>query len=71
MINVKTGYEKSVQTELLEIDEIEESFMVYGVYDMIVKIEVDDMDKINYVVGRKIRIISNVHSTLTLIVAGT
>lgn len=54
--------------ELRKIDAVKEAFIVYGVYDVIVKIEADSMDKLKEIVSWKIRRLDKVRSTLTMLV---
>ncbi len=54
--------------ELRKIDAVKEAFIVYGVYDVIVKVEADSMDKLKEIVSWKIRRLDKVRSTLTMLV---
>ena len=67
LINVESGSEDDVLKELNGVEGIDESYFSYGVYDLITKIKADTMDKLKETVTRKIRTISKVRSTLTLI----
>jgi DNA-binding Lrp family transcriptional regulator len=67
LINVESGSEDEVLTELKAIEGVEEAYFSYGVYDLITKIRADSMDKLKELVTRKIRTLSKVRSTLTLI----
>jgi DNA-binding Lrp family transcriptional regulator len=67
LINVESGSEDEVLKELKTMEGVEEAYFSYGVYDLITKIRADSMDKLKEVVTRKIRTLSKVRSTLTLI----
>jgi DNA-binding Lrp family transcriptional regulator len=67
LINVESGSEDEVLKELKTIEGVEEAYFSYGVYDLITKIRADSMDKLKEAVTRKIRTLSKVRSTLTLI----
>jgi len=67
LINVESGSEDEVLKELKTIEGIEEAYFSYGVYDLITKIKADSMDKLKELVTRRIRTLSKVRSTLTLI----
>ena len=67
LINVESGSEDDVLKELNAVEGVEESYFSYGVYDLITKIKADTMDKLKETVTRRIRSISKVRSTLTLI----
>ena len=67
LINVESGSEDDVLKELKTIEGVEEAYFSYGVYDLITKIKADTMDKLKETVTRRIRTLSKVRSTLTLI----
>lgn len=67
LINVESGSEDQVLQELKTIEGVEEAYFSYGVYDLITKIRADSMDKLKELVTRRIRTLSKVRSTLTLI----
>ncbi len=67
LINVETGAENEILDKLASIDEIREAYFVYGVYDIIVKIEAENVDKIKEVVTWKIRRLDKVRSTVTMV----
>jgi DNA-binding Lrp family transcriptional regulator len=67
-LSVGLGKEPEVVQGLHEISEVKETYQVYGVYDIIARVEADNMNEIKDVIGFKIRKIDNVRSTLTMIV---
>ena len=67
LINVESGAEEELVKELKKIEGVEEAYYSYGVYDIIAKIKSDSMEKLKEMVTHKIRILSKVRSTLTLI----
>jgi DNA-binding Lrp family transcriptional regulator len=67
LINVESGSEDDVLKELKAVEGVEESFFSYGVYDLITTIKADTMDKLKETVTQRIRTLSKVRSTLTLI----
>jgi DNA-binding Lrp family transcriptional regulator len=67
LINVESGSEDDVLKELKAVEGVEEAYFSYGVYDLITKIKADTMDKLKETVTRRIRTLSKVRSTLTLI----
>ena len=68
LINTETGSEQEVLDELRKIDAVKESYMVYGVYDIVAKVGADTMDKLKDIVTWNVRRLDKVRSTLTLIV---
>jgi DNA-binding Lrp family transcriptional regulator len=67
LINVESGAEEEVVKELRTIEGVDESYFSYGVYDIITKVNAESMEKLKEMVTRKIRTLSRVRSTLTLI----
>lgn len=68
LINAEIGSEDEVGQELRKIANVKESYVVYGVYDIVAKVEAESMDKLKEVVTWKIRRLDKVRSTLTMIV---
>jgi DNA-binding Lrp family transcriptional regulator len=68
LINVESGSEDEVLKELKRLEGVEEAYFSYGVYDLIAKIKADTMEQLKETVTRKIRALSKVRSTLTLII---
>jgi DNA-binding Lrp family transcriptional regulator len=69
-INLESGAEQEVLKELKEIEGVQEAYFVYGVYDIIVKVQADSMSKLKDIVSFKIRRLDKVRSTLTLVAMG-
>jgi len=67
LINVESGSEDEVLKELKRMEGVEEAFFSYGVYDIITRIRADSMENLKDMVTRRIRGLSKVRSTLTLI----
>ena len=68
MINTELGSEKEVLDEIRKIDAIKESYIVYGVYDMVAKFSADTMDKLKEIVTWNVRTLDKVRATLTMVV---
>ena len=68
LINTVAGTESLVLSKLKAISSIKDAYIVYGVYDVIVKIETDSIRPLKKTVLNKIRKINEVTSTTTLIV---
>ena len=68
-LNIDIGAEDRVMAELATIPEVKSVYFVYGPYDIIIKIEAPDIEKIRTVVREKVRKIEGIRSTTTLIVA--
>lgn len=68
LINAEIGAEDEVLKELRAMPNVKESYVVYGVYDVVAKVEAETMDKLKEVVTWKVRRLNKVRSTLTMIV---
>jgi len=67
LLNVETGSEENVLKHLKSLGVVEEAYVSYGVYDLIIKVKADTMEQLKEVVTSKIRATNQVQSTLTLI----
>ena len=67
-LNVDTGSETEVLKRLREVPDIKEAYPVYGVYDIVAKVESDSMDHLKEVITWKVRRLDKIRSTLTTIV---
>jgi DNA-binding Lrp family transcriptional regulator len=68
LLNTELGREENIIKDLKKLVEVKEVFRVYGVYDIIAKVESDTMDKVKEIIMWKLRKLTHVKSTLTLIV---
>lgn len=68
LINAEIGSEDEVLKQLKVLPNVKESYVVYGVYDIVAKVSADTMDKLKEIVTWKIRRLDKVRSTLTMIV---
>jgi DNA-binding Lrp family transcriptional regulator len=67
LFNVESGSEDSVLKQVKSLGSVEESYISYGVYDLVIRIKADTMEELKDLVTYKIRTIKQVRSTLTLI----
>jgi DNA-binding Lrp family transcriptional regulator len=68
LINAEIGAEDEVLESIREMAEVKEAHAVYGVYDIITRVEAETMDGLKETVTSKIRTLDKVRSTLTMIV---
>jgi uncharacterized protein with GYD domain len=68
LLNTEMGAEREVLSELKKIENVKEVYRVHGVYDVIVKIEAETMEKLKEIAVQEIRKLDNVRSILTMIV---
>jgi len=68
LINAEIEFESSIFKELEKIPNIKEAHVLYGIYDVIAKVEAESMDKLKEIISRNIRCLAKVRSTLTMII---
>ena len=56
-----------VLAQLRKIEGISEAYKVSGIYNILVKVEAETMDKVANVVNYKLKNLKNVQSTLTMV----
>jgi len=69
LINTEPANEETVLKAVSEIEGVIEAYILYGVYDVLAKVQTDSMERLKEAVIWQIRRIKGVVSTLTLIVA--
>jgi DNA-binding Lrp family transcriptional regulator len=74
LINCNSGYEtlviksiKSIKNDDDDDDNVLAYNIVYGLYDIIVEINFDSLNQLQNIIQKKIRKISKIQSTVTLI----
>lgn len=67
LINSEIGGEQEVVDQLKQMPEVTEVSVVYGVYDVIVKLEADTMEVLKEIITSKVRHLNKVRSTMTMI----
>lgn len=68
LVNTEIGSENEVLKTLKKVSGVTEAYSVYGVYDIVAKIQAETMDKLKEMVTWHIRRLDKVRSTLTMIV---
>lgn len=68
LMNAELGHENTLVEELKKTSNVTEVYAIYGVYDVIVKVEAESMEKLREAIATKLRRISGVKSTLTMII---
>lgn len=69
LINAELGMEEDLLQELRKMENTKEAYLTYGVYDVIVKVEAENMENLKELVAFKIRRMKEVKNTLTMTVA--
>ena len=68
LINAEIGSEGEILKELKKLENVKEAYLVYGVYDIVAKVEADTMEKLKEFTSFKVRGLNKERSTLTMIV---
>ena len=68
LITTETGAMESVRESLKKMEYVKETYMVYGVYDIIATVKAETMEKLKEIVTWNLRSLDRVRSTLTMIV---
>lgn len=68
LINTEIGAEEEVVKQIKKLPAVKEAYLVYGVYDIVAKVEAETMDKLKEIVSWNIRRLEKVRSTLTMLV---
>jgi DNA-binding Lrp family transcriptional regulator len=68
LINTELGAVPEVLEAMKKIKEVTEAYSVFGVYDLMTKVEAESTHNLKEIITLKIRRIEKVRSTLTMIV---
>ena len=68
LINCDLGFEEQIIEELKHISDVKEVNGVFGAYDILAKVESDQISTLRETIMSEIRQIGHVESTLTLLV---
>jgi len=68
LINTEPKNMEEIAAKLEKLDSVVEIFPVYGVYDLVAKIQAETMEKLKDIVTWKIRNLSDVRSTITMLI---
>ena len=66
MFNVESGSEEAVLKQLKNLNNVEEAYVSYGVYDLVVRVKADTMEELKDSVTHKIRTIKQVQVNFNL-----
>jgi DNA-binding Lrp family transcriptional regulator len=68
LVNAELGYETKLADEMKGISGVNDAYTIYGVYDILLKVEAPTMDRLKEFIGTKIRRMRGVKSTLTMLI---
>lgn len=67
LINSEINAEDELLKDLKKLPEVEFVYLVFGIYDLIVKINAKDMDDLKNRILKNLRVINNIRSSMTMI----
>jgi DNA-binding Lrp family transcriptional regulator len=68
LLNTEIGAEKQVLKALRKIEGVEEAHHLWGVYDIIANVQAETIDKLKFIVTKRIEKIGRINSKLTMII---
>ena len=68
LITADLGAERDVIDRIKSIPNVFEAHVVYGVYDIVAKVEAESLEKVKETVIDRLRTLDKVRSTLTMVV---
>jgi DNA-binding Lrp family transcriptional regulator len=67
LVNTETGSEADVLRELKELESVEEALLVYGAYDIVLRVQYTSLGDLKQLVTWKIRKTDNIKATQTVV----
>ncbi len=68
LLNTEIGAENQVLKALKKVEGVEEAHSLWGVYDIIANVKADNMEKLKYIITKRIEKIDKINSKLTMII---
>lgn len=68
LLNTEIGAEKQVLGALKKIDGVEEAHNLLGVYDIIANVQAETVEKLKFIITKRIGKVGRINSKLTMIV---
>jgi DNA-binding Lrp family transcriptional regulator len=68
LLNTEIGAESDVLEALKAVEGVEEAHNLWGVYNIIASIKADTLDKLTYIITKKIEQIGKVNAKLTMVI---
>jgi DNA-binding Lrp family transcriptional regulator len=68
LLNTEIGAETQVLKALKKIEGVEEAHGLWGVYDIIAHVKAENMEKLKYIITKRIGKVGKINSKLTMII---
>ena len=69
LFKVSSGTEREVCQKLVEFDEVIQADIIFGEYDVVAKMDTEDLDALEGFLSEKVRTVPNVLITSTMIIS--
>ena len=66
LVNTEPASMPQVLEKIKAVEGVKQAEMVYGVYDIVAKVEAETMDQLKSIIAYRIRLLANVWSTQTM-----
>ena len=67
LMTVRHGTNEEVAKKLMKLIEVKELHILYGQYDIIIKVDIKDVKELDTFIFKKVKVVAGVESTETLI----
>ncbi len=71
LLNTEIGAENQVLSALRKIEGVEEAHNLWGVYDIIANVKAESVERLRYIITKKIGQIGRINSKLTMMITDT
>jgi DNA-binding Lrp family transcriptional regulator len=68
LLNADLGYEGLLVDQIKKLPGVNKVYTVYGVYDIMLKVEADSMENLKEFISSKIRRMNGIKSSLTVLI---
>jgi DNA-binding Lrp family transcriptional regulator len=68
LLNADLGYEGVLADQIRKLPGVNKVYTVYGVYDLMLKVEADSMENLKEFISSKIRRMNGIKSSLTVLI---
>ena len=68
LLNTEIGAENQVLKELRRIEGVQEAHGLWGVYDVIANVKAETVEKLRYIINKKIGQVGRINTKLTMLI---
>ena len=71
LVKIESGKDADVFDEITKLDKIRSAYTTYGIYDIIIEIDLSEIEEVDEFIFQKLRQVPGVRETVTMIVSKT